>query len=291
MARNWHGDTYGSGWMHRTLVSLLRVVDVRLVYLFAVIFVAPFTLILSDVPVVYRYFRQRVGYGRLRSVWAVYQNHCQFSQVVIDRFAMYAGKRFDIHIHDYEHFDRLASRSDGFMQLSAHIGNYELSGYSLNCERKPVNALVFAGEKETVMASRKLMFGKHSITMIPIARDMGHLYAMNNALSAGEIVSFPADRVFGSEKTVSVNFLGGVAHLPAGPFRMAVMRGCRVLAINVMKSGLRKYDLFVKSLEWNRNQSRAQQVEELAVAYARQLEQMVRRYPTQWYNYFNFWEQ
>ncbi len=289
--RDWHGDTYGNSWMHSSLISLLRVVDVRLVYAFAVIFVVPFTLLRSDVPIVYRYFRQRVGYGTLRAMWAVCQNHCQFSQVVIDKFAMYAGKHFDIHVHDYEHFDRLAGQSAGFIQLSAHVGNYELSGYSLNCKRKPVNALVFAGEKETVMASRSQMFGRHSITMIPIAQDMSHLYVMNNALSAGEIVSCPADRVFGSEKTVSAKLLGGVVRLPAGPFRLAVMRECKVLAINVMKSGLRRYDLFVKSLEWDRSKNRVQQVEELAVAYTQQLEQSVRRYPTQWYNYFEFWEQ
>ncbi|MCD8304787.1 MAG: lysophospholipid acyltransferase family protein [Prevotellaceae bacterium] len=289
--RRWKGDTYGSRWMHKSLTSMLRVVDVRLVYAFAALFVVPFTLKRPGAFIVYRYFRKRIGYGKLHSLWATYENHCMFAQVVIDRFAMYAGKHFTLHIQDYEHFARLVEKPECFLQLSAHVGNYELSGYSLNSEAKPISALVFAGEKSTVMSSRRRMFGPNKVTMIPIMPDMSHLYAVNNALSAGEIVSFPADRVFGSEKTVDVNFLGGLVSLPAGPFRMAVMRGCEVLAINAMKTGLRKYDIYVSSLNWDRGAKRNSQVKELASAYASQLEEIVRLYPTQWYNYFEFWEQ
>ncbi len=290
-AQSWEGNTYGNRWMHETLIRLLRVVDVRLVYAFAVVFVVPFTLFRSGAPVIYHYFRLRIGYGRLHSLLATYKNHCMFAQVVIDRFAMYAGKRFTLRIHDYESFLRLAKQEEGFVLLSAHVGNYELSGYSLRSETKPFFALVFAGEKPTVMSSRRQMFGTNSISMIPIMPDMSHLYAVNNALAEGGIVSLPADRVYGSEKTVAVPLLSSEAHLPAGPFRVAVMRAAEVLAVNVMKTSLRAYDVYVTNLHRDRQASRDVQVMQLATAYAQTLETAVRLRPLQWYNYYEFWQQ
>lgn len=66
-----------------------------------------------------------------------------FAQVVIDRFAMYAGRHFHVDIEGMEYFQELAARPEAFVQLSAHVGNYELAGYTLVSDKKRLNALVF----------------------------------------------------------------------------------------------------------------------------------------------------
>ena len=130
-----------------------------------------------------------------------------------------------IEIVGNEHFLALASREDGFVQLSAHVGNYEIAGYSLVAEKKRFNALVFGGEKASVMKNRNKMFANTNINMIGIDADMSHLYEINSALANGEIVSMPGDRIFGSEKSIETDLLGTTAHLPAGPFRVATRAG------------------------------------------------------------------
>ena len=42
------GITYGNAWMHKTLISLLKVVDRRVFYVFMYVFVIPVTLVLSN---------------------------------------------------------------------------------------------------------------------------------------------------------------------------------------------------------------------------------------------------
>ena len=37
--RAWAGTTYGTGWMHRWLIAVLRWMDIRLLYIFSSIFV------------------------------------------------------------------------------------------------------------------------------------------------------------------------------------------------------------------------------------------------------------
>ena len=118
---------------------------------------------------------------------------------------------------------------------------------------------------------------------------MSHLFEINYALQEGQTVSIPADRVFGSSKTLTVQLLGAEARLPEGPFRVAAMRGLDVLAVNVMKEHTRSYRIYVTPLHYDKQQSRSQQVQELAKGYVAELERMLRLYPAQWYNYFEFW--
>lgn len=278
--------------MHRCLIAILCRVDVRLVYAFAAIFVIPVCLITNaSRRTAYSYFRRRMHCGVWRAAWNTYLNHCMFSQVVIDRFAMFAGKRFNINIEGYEHFARLDKGSRGFMMLSSHVGCYEVAGYSLVSANKRLNAIVFGGEKATVMQGRKSKLDSNNIRMIAVNPDMSHLFLINEALLADEIVSMPADRIVCSSKTVEAELLGAPVHLPQGPFAVATMRGLDVIAVNVMKTSAKGYTIYVAPLAYDHAASRRQQMRQLAAAYAEELQYRVRQYPTQWYNFFDFWQQ
>ncbi|MBR4130479.1 MAG: lipid A biosynthesis acyltransferase [Bacteroidaceae bacterium] len=278
--------------MHKWLIRLLRFIDTRILYLFVAIFIIPVCLILNPSRgIAYRFFRKRMGYGRLKSAWKTYVNHCLFGQVVVDKFAMYAGKKFKVEIEGYENFARLAAKKEGFVQLSAHIGNYEIAGYTLVCENKRINALVYAGEKESVMRNRDKMFADTNISMIAINPDMSHLFEIDKALEEGEIVSMPADRISGSPKFIEHDFLGAKARFPLGPFSVATIRSLDALAINVMKTSLTSYKIYVTPLPYDKTTSRQEQIKQLSGAYVAELEKRVRQYPTQWYNYFEFWNE
>lgn len=278
--------------MHRTLIGLLRWLDVRLIYVFTSIFIIPVCLLLNlnhSRTTAYRYFRQRLGYGCLRASWYTYVNHCLFAQVVVDRFAVFAGKRFKLDIDGYEYFQQLELETKGFVILSSHIGCYEVAGYSLISKSKRFNALVFGGEKATVMKGRQEALSEHNIRMIPVREDMSHLFIVNEALSNNEIMSMPADRIVGSAKVVKVNFFGETASLPAGPFSVTTMNGFDALAVNVMKISAKRYKVYVTRLSYDTQAPRKQQMQQLANCYVEELERRVRQYPSQWFNFYDFW--
>ena len=290
MEQQWAGTTYGNGWMHRWLIRMLRVMDVRILYAFVAVFVIPVCLILNPSRrTAYYYFRHRRKYGRLKSAWKTYTNHCIFGTVVIDRFAMYAGKKFKIDAVGKERFDELTQQPDGFLMFSSHIGNYEIAGYTFYTESKSINALVFDGEKASVMSGREKMFSDKNIFMIPIKSDMSHLFLIDKALHDGEIVSMPADRINGSPKYIELDFLGAKAKFSQGAFSVATMRGLAVLAVNVMKTSLTGYTAYVTELEYDKSASRKEQISQLSKAYVRELERILDMYPAQWYNFFDFW--
>ena len=231
--KKWAGTTSGSNRMHGYLISVLRHIDVRLLYLFSYIFVIPVALVRNPSrKTAWDFYRNHLGYGRLKAAWYVYLNHCKFSQVVIDRFAMYAGKKFKVEVEGMDIFSSLASRDEGFVMMSSHIGNYEIAGYSLVSDTKTINAVVYGYEKQSVTDNRNNMFRKTNIRMIGIREDMSHLFEIDRALAAGDIVSFPSDRYMGATKTITAPFLGQEAKFPMGPFSVATMRGLDAIAVN-----------------------------------------------------------
>ena len=288
--REWAGNTYGTAFMHRWLIRALRHTDVRLWYAFTAVFVIPFCMIFAKgARTTYQYFRQRQGFGPLKSFRMTYVNLVLFSQVVIDKFAMFAGKKMKLKVENYDIFKNLAAKKEGFVILSAHVGCYEMAGYELVSDKKPFNALVYGGEVETVMENRERILSAHRIHMIPVSKDMSHLFVMSNALSEGEVVSIPGDRIFGSPRHVTCRFMGAEAKFPLGPFTLAVQREVPVLTVMVMKESRKKYRIMIHELAAV-GENNKDKVQHLAQQFASRLEDAVDQYPTQWFNYYEFWD-
>ena len=288
----WSGKTDGQPWMQRSLIAMFRVLPLWLLY-GVMALVVPFYMLFSrkGYQAMYRFFRERMGYGPLKSFCKVYANHFRFGQVILDRFGAYAGKEYHF-VSDEQHvFDEKETHEKGFVMVSSHVGCYEMVGYSLKPKHKRYNALVFGGETETVMENRQRIWSQNNVRMVPVRDDLSHLFLLNTALDDGEIVSMPADRIFGSQKSTECQFFGQTARFPLGAFAMAVQKDVDVISVFAMKEGLHKYRIYLRELHHDKSLSKREQMSQLAQRYAEQLEAIVRRYPTQWFNYFDFWKQ
>ena len=275
--------------MQQELLGLVRVFPLWLSY--GVMAVAIPFYVLADGRArraSYRFYRLRMGYGCLKSAAAVFRNMYNMGKVVIDRFCAYAGKKYRIESTDLAVYERMASAQGGLVVLSSHVGNYEMVGYMLPSP-KPRKVLVYGGETATVMKNRDKLFSSTNVSMVPVKEDLSHIFALNNALADGEIVSVPADRTFGSRKTLRIPFLGADAAFPAGPFTLAVQREVPVVAMFVMKESRKLYRARVQQLPVPQEGTRAQKVQALAAAYVKVLEEVVRQWPEQWYNFYDFW--
>ena len=268
--------------MQRTLIRLYTLLPLWLLY-GVMSLVIPFYIIFDGKGRLssWRFFRKRMGYGPLRSAVHVYLNMFNMGMVVLDRFAAYSGKKFRVELEDCGIYPVYCSGKEGFVILSSHIGNYEMAGYTL-ISPKRMNVLVYAGETATVMANRQRMFESDNVTMVPVSQDMSHIFKLNHALSQGEIASIPADRVFGSSKVQRCRFFGADASFPAGPFTLAHSREINSLAVFCIKTGLKSYKVIMRPVSGNSVQS-------LAQAFAKEVESVVRRWPDQWYNFYDFW--
>ena len=291
----WKGKTGGSFLGQWGLIVLFKFANIRIGY-FLMSLVIPFYMIFAckRARAIYRFFRKQFNYSRWKSFVKTYKNHFIFGQVVLDRFAIFAGNKnyFESEIIGYEHFSRLEKGDKGFIIASSHIGNFEIGGYLLQLENKRMNALVYSGETKTVQSNRAKVLENNNINLIPVLDDMSHLFAVNAALQNGEIVSMPCDRHLGSNKSVECDFLNGKADFPIGAFAIAATFDVEVLAVFIIKESCKKYTAYVRSVKIDQkdNETKRERVERYVRSYVKEVETIVKEYPEQWFNYYEFWK-
>ena len=283
------GITFGSAWMFKALILMLKTINIKVFYAFMAICVIPVTLVFSSgARLTFRYFHQRRGYGWWKSLSATYKNHCLFGQTVIDKFAMYAGHKFQIAYQGLESYQKLLELPDAFIQLSAHIGCSEILGYSLHVD-KPCNVLVYGGEKASLMGYRKASFGDMNIRMIPVGMENTNSDAIVEALDRGEILSAFADRMMNINKVVVSTLHGSKVNLAKGPFSLATTRGIEVIMASTMKEKDGSYTAYFTPLPYDKTLSKSEQRQQLADAYTAEIERLLDMYPYQWFNYSDLW--
>lgn len=283
------GITFGSAWMFKALISMLKTINIKVLYAFMAICVIPVTIVFSSgARLTFRYFHQRRGYGWWKSLRATYKNHCLFGQTVIDKFAMYAGHKFKIAYHGLEDYNQMLARPEAFIQLSAHIGCSEILGYSLHVD-KPCNVLVYGGEKASLMGYRKASFGDMNIRMIPVGMETSHSDEIVGALDRGEILSVFADRLMNINKVVVSTLHGCKVNLAKGPFSLATTRGIDVIMASTMKEKDGSYTAYFTPLPYDKTLPKSEQRQQLADAYTAEIERLLDIYPYQWFNYSDLW--
>jgi predicted LPLAT superfamily acyltransferase len=295
----WKGNTGGGTLGQRGLIFFFRWWNLRLGYA-VMAMVVPFYMLFARKGYlsIYHYFRRQFGLSKWKSFWKTCRNHYLFGQMILDRFAVFAGKKdtFEIEIIGCEHYERLSAGKKGFVIAGSHTGNFEIAGYMLNATNKRINALVFGGETQTVRQNRIKILNGNNINLVPVSPDMSHLFIANAALANGEIVSTPADRIFGSSKSVECDFLNGKADFPVGAFALAVSTDVEMLAVFCMKESTKKYKIFARLLssknllDGQTPATKKEKIKNLVFAYVAELENIVKQYPAQWFNYYEFWK-
>ncbi len=115
---------------------------------------------------------------------------------------------------------------------------------------------------------------------------MSHIFEINNALSQNHLICFTGDRYFGNSKTIQAELLGKEALFPAGTFMLASRLKAPVAFVYVMKEPNLHYHLYTRRApEFKHRDTQA-----VLNAYTESVEGMLKKYPYQWFNYFDFWK-
>ena len=110
-------------------------------------------------------------------------------------------------------------------------------------------------------------------------------------LAKGGIVVALADRVEGASSLRS-EFLGRPAPFPIGPHALAARAGAHLLIGFGLYEGGSRYRIDILDCGPPAPAgSRGAALQPVVDRYAALLEQYARRYPTNWFNFFPFWEQ
>jgi predicted LPLAT superfamily acyltransferase len=182
------------------------------------------------------------------------------------------------------------NRKGGIM-LSAHAGNWEIAGHYLDRLDTPINIVMFDAEYQNIKEYLESVTGKRKAKVITIKDDMSHIYQINEALSNNELICIHADRLTDpSQKALKLDFMGKPAKFPYNIFKLIVTFRVPVSFVFAFKEGNFHYHFYATPAElYNANDKEAE-IQRLSEKYVSGLEEKVKKYPNQWFNYYNFWE-
>lgn len=216
-----------------------------------------------------------------RGVRDVYLN---FSRYCVD--VLYLGRTQEapnnaVRFENLAALDRARARKKGVVMLSAHIGNWELAAMAL-ASKVPLSVIVNPHSDKRIdrfFVDRRL---SHGLKIIPVGIAFRRSLA---ALRKNEAVGINGDRRFSSEG-MKVKFFGRDTILPRGPAFLSLKSGAPVVGGYLVPSADTRY--LVRLYDPIFPDEHSEPVFKQKVAGL--LEDMIRRYPTQWFSFEDLWD-
>ncbi|MDO9187703.1 MAG: lipid A biosynthesis acyltransferase [Bacteroidia bacterium] len=297
--KKWEGKNKGGVRGQKFFVFILNFFGLQIAYFFLRFVAFYFFITAKSTKTSLKYFREILGYTGWKAYKATYQNYYIFGQTLLDKVALLAGMRNKFTIIHEGHDDNLVQLKNlnkGSILLSAHIGNWEIAGQMLEILDAKFNILIYDNEAEKMKAYMGEVMKKKNFNIIAIKDgEMGHLIELHKAFSNNEWVVMHGDRYLPGTPTIEKTFMGKKAKFPRGPFIMAAKFGVPITIVFAVKETKSLYHFFAKkSIEVKRartEQEVEQAVNEISDKYIKELEEMVKRYPTQWFNFYDFWSE
>jgi predicted LPLAT superfamily acyltransferase len=292
----WKGKTRGGVFGYAIFIFIIKYLGLKPAY-FVLRFVAFYFLFTSKTAVKSSFYlyKKRLGYSTLKSIWLIYQNYNSLGEVILDKIALLSGafSGFHYNLEDEMHLRKMAGDKCGGILISAHFGNWEFASQLLSSIEVKVKIVMADAEHNKIKEQLNRALNKIQFNVIYIKEDMSHIYEINEALNNKEFICIHGDRFISKDQTFSLMFLGEEANFPSGVFSLPLIYNVPVSFVYAVKENNMEYHFFASApkiyFKESSAKSRKELAKDIAIEYAANLEQMIKKYPSQWFNYFPFW--
>jgi len=178
----------------------------------------------------------------------------------------------------------------GFLLVTGHVGNWEMGAVTL--KRHGLTAAV-VGQPELdpdVQQMRLQLRERLGVESIDIGSSMATAFKVRGAVDRGRAVALLVDRAY-PEDRVFVPFFGRKTSFLKSPALLARFCGCDILpGFFLRASDGTYYNVWGEPLSADPSLSPEEDAVRIMKRVAADLETVIRAHPTQWFNFYRFWE-
>ena len=288
----WNGKSKGNLLGYKIFVFCIKKLGIRVAYS-VLVFVAFYYFVANPASfkAMFYYFHKRQQFSRFKAFLAVYKSYFTFGQTIIDKVAISAGlhNKFTFDFDGVDILKQLLTEQKGGILISAHIGNFEIAEkFFAEIDLNAHIHIVTVDQERSVIKEylESVSNNQSNVRFIYVKEDLSHIFEINEALSKNHLICFTGDRYFGHSKTMKAELLGKEALFPAGTFMLTSRLKAPVAFVYVMKEPNLHYHLYTRRAP----EFKHRDAQSVLDAYTQNVSKMLKKYPYQWFNYFDFWK-
>lgn len=234
--------------------------------------------------------------------WLGFRHFWQFGMAMVDKIAVWKGevRIEDVVVDGSPIIRQLLQEKRGAVLVISHLGNFEVCR-CLSSRHPQMRLTVMVHTKSSQKFNRfvREQLGHSHADLLQVT-DITPATAMmlSERVERGEFVVIAGDRVpvAAPQNCIMADFLGQPAPFPAGPFTLAAILRVPMVSVFCARDPAIQHRYRIQ-FEWLSEEvqvprkQRPVYLQKLVREYARQLEAQGRKYPLQWFNFFDFWHQ
>lgn len=230
---------------------------------------------------------------------STFRHFLSFSEALLDKLLCWNGQISLSHL-DIKHNDVDDDLEQGILIIGSHLGNIEVCrALAELSEKRTVHILIQMEQTEAFNAILQSLNPESQVNLISISEISPQtMIFLKEVLDQGDIVTILADRLPSNEHHrnnmgLPIEFLGKMAIFPKGPFILSLLLQAPTFFLMAAKNQ-NKFDFYLHKLDLPKaaeRKNRHQNIQDLLEQYIDYLETYTVKYPMQWYNFYNFWQQ
>ncbi|MCW8838454.1 MAG: lysophospholipid acyltransferase family protein [Thiovulaceae bacterium] len=209
-----------------------------------------------------------------------------FATSLLDRFVSRINpENFTYNGVNQEYLDTF--KESGGIVLLSHFGGWASSTHNLSTKNIPPMNVVMQDNTNKSMQEVEADVKDENKQNVKIIDVNQGAFATNiqiaNVLMQGEIVAMMADRVADEKRKIKVKFFSKDVYINKDPFDIAKRMNKPMIVVHTINKGSREYEARYYKIDSENNT-----LEENAQNYMDILEEVVKEYPYQWYNFYDY---
>jgi lauroyl/myristoyl acyltransferase len=272
------GSIYGPEWFKRTSPPLIAA--------------ATFALVGERRRAAVRNLQRVLGADRWTAHWAALRMFSEFAFCTSEAMEHYSSRPRPVRIERPARDAVLAALAAGrgVVVVTGHIGSWDIAAKTLRDAQCGVHVVM---ARETDAATQEFVESARARAGVQVVLSDESVFSslrLVRALRRNEIVAIQLDRAAGAGGVRWLPFLGELAPFPSGPFVLARLAGSPVIPVFAPRLSRRHYRIHIGAPVAVPRAARDPLVlDRVMLEVVTQLEEAVRRYPWQWFQFAPFW--
>jgi KDO2-lipid IV(A) lauroyltransferase len=278
------GLHYGARWLPMAVLNAVNVVGNGLAV----------TLLTGTKADIRENFKTALGVPEDRAEELARAQFFEYGRHTIDVWRL-RSEAFTPRISTFEEDARVLSHvrrgGRGFLLVTGHVGNWEMGAVTLR-RHDLVPAVVGQAELDAgVREMRQSLRERLGVESIDIGSSMATAFRVRSAIDGGRAVALLVDRAYPEDRVV-VPYFGRPTPFLRTPSLLARFCGCPILPGFFLRSADGSYyNVWGEPLEADPSLGPDEDAVRIMSRIAADLERVVRRHPTQWFNFYRFWDE